>query len=194
MEKDKFQNPEKLKTINLIAFSFCKWVKAMVMYYEINLIVIPKRAQLAVAEEKFAKISGELKIAQAKLKKVVDEVNELQNNLNNLQREKQDLDDRVADCKSKLERAEKLITGLGGEKSRWKEQSENLILVYHNLTGDVLISAGMIAYLGAFDSVFRNELSHLWVQKCQEKNIPNSGSFSLPKTLGDAVKIRDWNM
>jgi dynein heavy chain len=47
-------------------------------------------------------------------------VNELQANLNRLTKQKQDLDDRVADCKAKLDRAEKLISGLGGEKSRWK--------------------------------------------------------------------------
>jgi dynein heavy chain len=69
-----------------------------------------------------------------------------------------------------------------------------LEIVYYNLTGDVLISAGMIAYLGAFDSLYRNELSSKWVARCQEKNIPNSGAFSLSQTLGDAVKIRDWNL
>jgi len=102
--------------------------------------------------------------------------------------------DRVEDCKTKLIRAEKLISGLGGEKSRWKASSENLAIVYTNLTGDVLISAGMIAYLGAFDSVYRNELSSMWVKKCVEQKIPNSGKFSLEGTLGDPVKIRDWNL
>jgi dynein heavy chain, axonemal len=68
-----------------------------------------------------------------------------------------------------------------------------LLVVYTNLTGDVLISAGMIAYLGAFDSVYRNELSTMWVKKCAEKKIPNSGEFSLAKTLGDPIRIRDWN-
>lgn len=47
----------------------------------------------------------------------------------------------------------------------------------------------MIAYLGAFDSVYRNELITGWVKNCLDKEIPNSGSFSLAKTLGDAVQI-----
>ena len=57
---------------------------------------------------------------------------------------------KAADCESKLIRAESLISGLGGEKSRWKAESERLAIVYKNLTGDVLISSGMISYLGAF--------------------------------------------
>ena len=59
--------------------------------------------------------------------------------------------------------------------------------MYENLTGDVLVSSGMIAYLGAFTALFRVELSDLWVKLCEEKHIPNSGKFSLEKVLGNAV-------
>jgi len=52
-----------------------------------------------------------------------------------------------------------LISGLGGEKTRWKAESEALGFTYTNLTGDVIISSGMIAYLGAFTSTFRTDLA-----------------------------------
>ena len=52
-------------------------------------------------------------------------------------------------------RAEKLIGGLGGEKSRWSQAAKDLRRQYDNLTGDVLVSAGVVAYLGAFTSAFR---------------------------------------
>ena len=52
-------------------------------------------------------------------------------------------------------RAEKLIGGLGGEKSRWSQAAKDLSWQYDNLTGDVLVSAGVVAYLGAFTSAFR---------------------------------------
>jgi dynein heavy chain len=51
--------------------------------------------------------------------------------------------------------------------------SNKMSAVYINLTGDVLISSGMIAYLGAFNSLYRDELAASWVKQCQEKNIPN---------------------
>lgn len=57
-----------------------------------------------------------------------------------------------------------MIGGLGGEKARWNEEAITLGGVYKNLTGDVLISSGMIAYLGAFTSVFRDMLSKDWVK------------------------------
>ena len=58
-------------------------------------------------------------------------------------------------CSKKLERAEQLIGGLGGEKSRWSETALNLGEIYDNLTGDVLISSAIVAYLGAFTSSYR---------------------------------------
>jgi len=45
----------------------------------------------------------------------------------------------------------------------------------------------MIAYLGAFNSVFRDELAAQWVKGCEAKKIPNSGAFSLFNVLGDPV-------
>ena len=60
------------------------------------------------------------------------------------------------------------------------------------MTGDVLISSGMIAYLGAFNSVFRDELASQWVEACLSKKIPNSGAFSLSRVLGDPIAIRNW--
>ena len=104
------------------------------------------------------------------------------------------MNDQVEDCKAKLIRAESLIGGLGGEKSRWKGESERLGVVYTNLTGDVLISSGMISYLGAFTSTFRGELASLWVENCEERKIPNSGKFSLERVLGNPVTIRNWAM
>jgi len=37
--------------------------------------------------------------------------------------------------------------GLGGENDRWSQAAADLQTVYDNLLGDVLIAAGVIAYL-----------------------------------------------
>lgn len=83
------------------------------------------------------------------------------------QARKQQLEDEVALCKVKLERATKLIGGLGGEKTRWGEVAKKLSVDYTNLTGDVLLSAGFIAYLGPYTAAFRERAIKLWVQQCR---------------------------
>ncbi len=107
---------------------------------------------------------------------------------------KSQLEQNIDLCSKKLDRAEKLIGGLGGEKTRWGEAAKELGERYDNITGDVLLSAGIVAYLGAFTVDFRLECVKEWHNVCKEKGIRCSEQFSLNGTLGDPVKIRAWQI
>lgn len=48
-----------------------------------------------------------------------------------------------------------VCSGLGGERERWTQMAESLSKLYVNITGDVLLGAGVVAYLGAFTVDFR---------------------------------------
>jgi hypothetical protein len=48
----------------------------------------------------------------------------------------------VADCQVKLQRADKLIGGLGGERTRWAATVQQLQSDLHNVVGDVVLAAG----------------------------------------------------
>lgn len=50
---------------------------------------------------------------------------------------------------------------------RWSTAADDLQNTYDNLTGDVLISAGVIAYLGAFTAGFRQDCTKSWNKLCQ---------------------------
>ena len=63
-----------------------------------------------------------------------------------------------------------------------------------NITGDVLLSAGVVAYLGAFTVNFRQQCVQEWHGLCRKKSIPCSDVFSLNGTLGEPVKIRAWQI
>lgn len=48
---------------------------------------------------------------------------------------------------------------------------------YKNLTGDVLLSSGFIAYLGAFTGHYRDRACAQWTQLCKDSKIPCSDAF-----------------
>ena len=50
-------------------------------------------------------------------------------------RQQKALDDEVELCGNKLMRAEMLLSGLGGEKTRWTLAAKNLRVTYNMLTG-----------------------------------------------------------
>jgi len=51
-----------------------------------------------------------------------------------------------------------------------------------------------VAYLGAFNVVFRNEVIEDWQQSCRNNGIQCSDDFTLANTLGEPVQIRQWQI
>ncbi|XP_046897139.1 dynein axonemal heavy chain 12 [Hypomesus transpacificus] len=187
-------DPTKVAKASSAAEGLCKWITAMEVYDRIAKVVAPKKANLAEAQQSLATTMALLNEKRAELKEVEDRLASLQKTFEDKTEEKAQLEFQVDLCARKLERAEKLIGGLGGEKTRWSKAADDLQNTYDNLTGDVLISAGVIAYLGAFTAGFRQNCAKKWTQLCKTKNIPSSDDFSLSKTLGDPIKIRAWNI
>ncbi|XP_063147830.1 dynein axonemal heavy chain 12 [Candoia aspera] len=187
-------DPPKVAKASSAAEGLCKWIMAMEVYDRVAKVVAPKKARLAEAQQSLAQTMALLNQKRDELKAVEDRLEALQQTFIDKTEEKARLEFQVDLCAKKLERAEKLIGGLGGEKSRWSHAADDLQNTYDNLTGDVLISAGVIAYLGAFTAGFRQECTKDWSKLCKVKDIPCSESFSLSKTLGDPIKIRAWNI
>ena len=52
---------------------------------------------------------------------------------------------QVSMCETKLIRAEKLISGLGGESVRWTAQLQKLNVQSNSITGDSLLSAAIVS-------------------------------------------------
>jgi dynein heavy chain len=187
--------PERVKKASVAAYGMCCWAIAMVKYDKVAKVVAPKKAKLAAAESEYAEVMEALKGKQATLKDVEDKLAKLAQGLKDCEEKKKALEDKKEDCVQKLDRAEKLINGLGGEKSRWTEESKRLAQLYTNLTGDVLLSSGVIAYLGAFTATFRREVVAEWQEQAVARAIPSSGAdVGLTSTLGEPVKIRSWNI
>ncbi|XP_066529410.1 dynein axonemal heavy chain 12 [Hoplias malabaricus] len=187
-------DPTKVAKASSAAEGLCKWITAMEVYDRVAKVVAPKKANLAIAQQSLATTMALLNQKRAELKEVEDRLAALQKTFEEKTEEKAQLEFQVDLCARKLERAEKLIGGLGGEKTRWSKAADDLQNTYDNLTGDVLISAGVIAYLGAFTAGFRQNCTKEWTKLCKSKSIPSSDDYSLSKTLGDPIKIRAWNI
>lgn len=186
--------PERVAVASTACEGLCKWVIAIDRYDAVAKIVAPKKEALARAMNEYTTAMNALNVKRAALKEVQDRLRLLTDDLDMNKRKKIDLENKVDICTKKLERAEQLIGGLGGEKSRWTEAARNLGEQYVNLTGDVLISSGVVAYLGAFTSSFRQDQTKQWLTEVMDSAIPCSQDFRLVNTLGNPVEIRAWNI
>ncbi|XP_075210784.1 dynein heavy chain 3, axonemal [Lycorma delicatula] len=191
---DRDFEPSVVKKVSNACEGLCKWVRAIEVYDRVIKIVAPKKAKLAEAEAELSLQMDKLNEKRAQLQEVTDKLQALNDEFAAKTKEKKELEDSIELCSQKLQRAEKLIGGLGGEKARWSELAVMLKASLYNAIGDVLLSAGVVAYLSAFTVDFRNELMAGWNKSCVKLGIPCSGQFSMITTLGDAVIIRSWNI
>lgn len=186
--------PAVIKNVSSACEGLCKWVRAMEVYDRVAKVVAPKRERLKEAEGKLEIQMQKLNQKRAELKLVEDRLQALNDDFEEMNIKKKVLEGNIEICSQKLVRAEKLISGLGGEKDRWTEAARLLGIRYNNLTGDVLVSSGTVAYLGAFTVDYRAQCQKEWLDCCKNKVIPGSTDFSLSHTLGDPIKIRAWQI
>ena len=118
--------PERAANASAAAEGLCKWVTAMDKYDEVARVVAPKREALAVAEGQLEEVMTMLRAKQAELKELLDKLAEMEAELERNMAKKEKLQTEVELCTVKLERAEQLIGGLGGERARWTATAERL--------------------------------------------------------------------
>ena len=160
-------DPVKVRNASSAAEGLCRWILAMEIYDRVAKVVAPKKEKLKEAQQSLTETMAVLNEKRKELKEVEDRLATLKQQFEEKTKEKEQLEQQVDLCAKKLERAEKLIGGLGGEKDRWSMTAKSLQETYDNLIGDMLIASGVIAYLGAFTSNFRTECVKEWVQKCK---------------------------
>ncbi|XP_078041170.1 dynein heavy chain 3, axonemal [Augochlora pura] len=197
--RDKFINdrsfqPEAIKKVSTACEGLCKWVRAMEVYDRVIKVVKPKQEMLAEAEAALASQMEALNAKRALLQEVSQKLQALNDEFAECMREKKKLEDQINFCMQKLDRAEKLLGGLSGEKNRWNENAIALGQSLHNVIGDVLLCCGVIAYLGAFTIDYRTSLIAQWYSSCKKIKIPCSDKFSLVDVLGKQVEIRAWTI
>lgn len=174
------------------AEGLCKWIIAMDLYDKVVKIVAPKKAKLEEAEREYAAtmaILQEKKDLVAGLEAKLEKLNEA---LTEATTKQKSLQDSVDLCTKKLERAQTLIGGLGGERMRWTNIAEDLQKQYNCVAGDVLISCGIIAYMSPFSAAYRNKAVQEWCSVIKKIEIPSSDVYDFVKILGTEVKVQNW--
>ena len=191
-------NPDKSKS-NLAAMDVCaramyRWVIAIDMYEKVAKNIAPKRESLMKAEGDYQESLEQLNKKKENFKDSQEKLKTVQDDLQQKKQRKAELENEVDLCTRKLERAEQLITGFGGEREKWAETTINLEQKLEQLTGDILLAVGTIAYLGAFPENKRQEQLLQWMEKADELGVSYSKDYTLQTTLGNQITIQSWYM
>lgn len=129
-------DPEKIKTASTAAEGLCKWVIAITKYDKVAKVVAPKKQALAKAEAEYSQAMAALEVKRAQLREIQEKLARLEAKLKENQNNFAALQGAADLCNMKLMRAQELIGGLGGEKTRWQHTANELGITYYKLTGN----------------------------------------------------------
>uniref|UniRef100_UPI0037E8313A dynein axonemal heavy chain 2 n=1 Tax=Semicossyphus pulcher TaxID=241346 RepID=UPI0037E8313A len=186
--------PEIIGKVALAAKSLCMWVRAMEVYGRIYRLVEPKRAQLNTAMAQLAEKQAALAEAQNKLREVGEKLEQLKKQHEEKLTMKESLRKKSEEMEVQLDRANKLVTGLAGERVRWEERAAGLEENMGYLVGDCLLAASFLSYMGPFLSNYRDELLAIWMKEVRDLQIPCTPGFSFAAFLSRPTAVRDWNI
>lgn len=157
---------DKIKMISVACELLCKWVNAIAKYDRALKISLPKRRELNEVE----KVRD---ATVAELNNKLDTLRQLKENLAILNKDLKDIKDKSdrlkvenERCGKRLQRAIEITSSLTGDKERWTKASLDIQNRSKTLIADILISSGIIAYLGQFTDPYRQEMIKNWRNKC----------------------------
>lgn len=99
--------------------------------------------------------------------------------------EEEKLKSQKDDCERKFKRAGSLIEKLASENINWQNALVVNKVSRENLVGDILVSSGIIAYLGVFTQIYRTECIKTWIDMIKSFNIKSNEDISLNAILGN---------
>ena len=146
-----------------------------------------KNAKESAAAEK------DLRNIEKTLEKLTAEISELEAGFKKSNDELTDLKTKADSMAAKLFAAQKLITGLAGERERWTAERAKLKTQNDNVTGDALLAASFLSYTGAFTMTYRREMLESWrVDILENRKVPMTDPFELKNILTTDATIQLW--
>jgi dynein heavy chain len=188
-------NPQVVENISRAAAALCQWVHAMEAFAKTYRDVEPKRQNVNALRSNLEKMEEKLTELMNQLKELTDTIQNLDAMLKKQEADKLEYEKSAKELSIKLERAEKLVSGLASERLRWESSLLALEEKFTKLPGDCLISAAFLSYNGPFTSEYRDHLiEELWLPLVRKKQIPLSPDYSFTGFMAKPTEVREWNL
>ncbi|KAI8619674.1 dynein heavy chain [Chytriomyces sp. MP71] len=169
-----------------------KWVIAQVKYATILDSVGPLRAEVQQLEENANQAKVKAAETEAAIADLESNITHYKDEYAVLISETQALKAEMEKVKSRVDRSLALLENLSSENERWSESSQTFDEEMSTIVGDVLLSAGFIAYGGYFDQQYRDLLLRKWSSHLTASNIKINQNLSIGEYLSTADDRAMW--
>lgn len=194
--KDPDFDPEKVRTKSAAAAGLCEWVININKYHEAFQIVNPKQKAALESQYELEAAQDELRENRAKLDMYEEELRQYQQEMDTAIREKQKCQDEADNTATKIDLAQRLVSGLKSEKERWRKNGTLLEGSKVTIPGNILLVSCFISYAGCFSKFYRIELmQNKWIPALNKikPQINYTENRDFLETICDKVQFAEWN-
>lgn len=188
--------PDKILSKSIAASGLCAWVINILKFYEVFVVVEPKRKALAKANSDLAEARNKLAELNHKLALLEEQLGALKAEFEVATNEKLKCQQEADATALMIDLANRLVNGLGSEKIRWRELVKEYNKSTETMPGDVLLVTAFISYVGCFTRKYRIDLMNkFWLPylKKLEPRIPMTEGIDPLSLLTDDAQIAKWN-
>jgi dynein heavy chain 1 len=196
MKKDFLSRPSfNFETVNRASKAcgpLVKWVLAQVRFSEILDKVEPLRNEVQSLEEQAENTKKQASTIIAMIAELEASILKYKEEYALLISETQSIKSEMERVQFKVDRSMKLLESLGSERARWEAGSRTFDSEMSTIVGDVLLSAGFLAYGGFFDQHYREVMWQEWSHHLSEAGIKFKQELSFPEYLSTADERLSW--
>lgn len=184
---------QKMMEVSGAGAGLLKFVIAVVGYAAVAKTIAPKREAVASLEANLKASTAEYKQITEELAALKEQLAKLQSDFHRAKTEQQQLKEMAELMQKRLIAADKLIAGLGSERTRWSKDQDELKIARNRLLGDCLLNAAFMCYTGAFNMESRYSLIHeTWIPDIKKREIPMSPNYKVTKFMVSDVEVSKW--
>lgn len=188
--------PENIISKSQAAAGLCAWVINILRFYEVFVVVEPKRKALAQANNELAAAREKLNFLKERLTTLEEELSVLTSKFDMALAAKQKCQDEADATALTIDLANRLVNGLASENVRWKVSVARFREACNMLPGDVLMITAFISYVGCFTRQYRIDLQEkYWFPFLQQLDpaVPMTEGTDPLSLLTDDAQIAEWN-
>jgi DNA repair exonuclease SbcCD ATPase subunit len=151
-----------------------EFIKAVLKFYDVKLKIRPLEQALEEAEEKLDKSQKEVDKNTAEIEAIEKKVKVFEETYAKLTGEAEILKRELKSTEDLLNKAESLFSKLKGEKQRWNQQIQELIINNTMLPFNSLLSSAFITFLGYYNESVREKIYAEWINAINSEKFKNN--------------------
>jgi dynein heavy chain 1 len=168
------------------------WVDSQIKFSEIVLKVEPLRKEVAELEQEEKKLVEQKKGLEAQIETLEKNIQNYKVEYGELVSKKESIKGEMEKVESKVIRSTNLLENLSTEKVRWDASSKGFSEQMKTMTGDSLLAAAFLTYIGFFDQFYRKLLIEHWKNYFIQMNLVYRHEVSLIEFLSKASDRMNW--